>query len=233
MRKKTLAIVPAAGMGKRMAADKPKQYLALAGIPILIHTLKALHDSPVIDEIYLVVPPADTVYVKSLLRGAGHLGKVTSLIPGGPNRQDSTGNAVLASGVEHEILLIHDGVRPFVTHDLIERVIRGALEEGAAIAAVPIKDTVKKQGKDQFLTTVSREGLWLAQTPQAFRRDIILKAHEEARENNITATDDAALVEMMGIPVNLVLGSSCNIKITTPEDLLWGELLAKRGMVCG
>ncbi len=232
MRKKTLAIVPAAGVGKRMGVDKPKQYLKLAGIPVLFRTLAALNESRAIDEIYLVVPPADMRYVESFIGAAGNFGKIKYLIPGGPTRQDSTRNAILASSAEHEILLIHDGVRPFVTQDLIDRVVRGALEEGAAIAAVAVRDTVKRLDCNQSLTTVSRDDLWLAQTPQAFKREIILKAHEEARKNNITATDDAALVEMMGIPVKLVIGSYYNIKITTPEDLLWGELLAKRGLRC-
>jgi len=233
MRNKTLAIVPAAGAGRRMEADKPKQYLTLAGIPILAHTLAALNDAPAIDEVFLVAPPTDIDYVKTLLCEAGNFEKVTRLIPGGPTRQDSTRNAVRASGDEHEILLIHDGVRPFVTHDLIAQVIHEALTKGAAIAALPVRETVKRLGGDQLLATVSREGLWLAQTPQAFKREIILAAHEEAWKNNVTATDDAALVEMMDVPVHLVIGSYCNIKITTPEDLLWGELLAKRGIKCG
>lgn len=227
MSRKTLAIVPAGGSGRRMGADVPKQYLSLAGQPILIHTLRALHDSPAIDEIFLVAPPEDRTLVETLLRQEGPFEKITRIIAGGLNRQDSTRNGIMASREEHGILLIHDGVRPFITADLIERVIRAADLEGAAIAAVPVRDTVKKRGQDDSVTTTNREDLWLAQTPQAFRRDIIWKAHEEALNHGFLATDDAALVERLGIAVKLAPGSSDNIKITTPEDLALAELLVK------
>ncbi|MDZ4184091.1 MAG: 2-C-methyl-D-erythritol 4-phosphate cytidylyltransferase [Desulfuromonadales bacterium] len=230
---KTLAIVPAGGSGRRMGADKPKQYLSLAGSPILVHTLKALHASPAIAEIYLVTPSDDMTYAETLLKQECPFEKITRIIAGGPTRQDSTRNGILASGDEHGILLIHDGVRPFITADLIERVIRAATLEGAAIAAVPVRETVKKLGEDHRLTTINREDLWLAQTPQAFRRDIIWKAHEDALKNGILATDDAALVERMGIAVKLVQGAWDNIKITTPEDLALAELLVKKGKTCG
>lgn len=225
---RTLAIVPAAGTGRRMAAEMPKQYLSLAGVPIIVRTLQALNNSPVIDEIYLVTPPGDQEGVRSVISGAGGFEKLTQMIPGGSTRQESTRNAVAVSREEHDILLIHDAVRPFVTDDLLGKVVQGARQYGAAIAAVEVRETVKRREAERLLTTVDRENLWLAQTPQAFRRDLLFRAHQEALAKSIAATDDSALVEMIGVGVELVTGSYDNIKITTPEDLIWGELLARR-----
>jgi len=225
----TLAIIPAGGAGKRMAAGIPKQYVRLAGLPVLVRTLRAFQLSEAVDEILLAVPEGDLAQVeRTLLAGQGFT-KVICAVAGGAQRQDSVRNALAHVREEHGIVLVHDGVRPFVSGGLIRRVVAAAREYGASTAGVPVKETVKSVDAGGWVTrTVSREGLWLTQTPQAFRREIILAAYERAAQDSFCGTDDASLVERMGIPVRMVPGEYENLKLTTPEDLLLGEALAGR-----
>lgn len=209
-----------------MAKGQRKQYLLLAGVPILVRTMRRLQETEEIDEIYLIVPPGEVAYAADLLRGDYKIPKLSRIIEGGAHRQDSVRNGIEAARAEHGWIVIHDAVRPFVDRELLGEVIKGAKSCGAAIAAVPVRDTVKILDPQGRVGTLAREGLWLAQTPQAFQAEIIKKAHAEAHREGYLATDDAALVEKMGIEVKLILGSYHNIKITTPEDLLFGEFLA-------
>jgi 2-C-methyl-D-erythritol 4-phosphate cytidylyltransferase len=226
---KTVAIIPAGGTGKRMGSQLPKQYLSLAGIPILVHTLKAFQHSPLIDEILLAVPEGDLAHVRLAMVQRYDLSRVSLVLAGGRERQDSVKNALAHVCDEHDIILVHDGVRPFVTGDLIERVVAGAKKYGAVSTGVPVRDTVKEvDGAGRIVKTVPREGLWLTQTPQAFRREVILAAYERAAADGFYGTDDASLVERTGISVRMIPGDKDNIKVTTPEDLVQGEMI-----VCG
>jgi 2-C-methyl-D-erythritol 4-phosphate cytidylyltransferase len=223
---KTVAIIPAAGAGRRMGSEAPKQYLLLAGIPLLVHTLQAFHISAVIDEIFLAVPEKDIPEVRRDIILKYGISKVVLVLAGGGKRQDSVRNALFHVRDEHGIVVVHDGVRPFVSGELIGR---AAAECGAATVGVPIKDTVKEADAAGWVKkTVEREGLWLTQTPQAFRREIIVAAYEKAAMDGFYGTDDASLVERMGIPVRMIPGDSHNIKLTTPEDLRLGDVIVSR-----
>jgi 2-C-methyl-D-erythritol 4-phosphate cytidylyltransferase len=226
---KTLAIIPAGGMGRRMATGIAKQYLPLAGLPVLVHTLRAFESSPYVAEVILAVPEGDIPEVRETILAGKGLIKVTRIVAGGAERQDSVRNALAYAHEEHGIVLIHDGVRPFVSGELIRRVVTAARKYGASTAGVPVKETVKQVDAGGWVTqTVPREGLWLTQTPQAFRLDVIRAAYERAGGDSFCGTDDASLVERMGIPVRMVPGEYENLKLTTPEDLILGEVLIRR-----
>ena len=226
---KTVVIIPAGGTGRRMGGEIPKQYLSLAGIPILVHTLREFQQSPFVNEIFLVVPEGDVTDVRRDLVERYDLAKVSLVVAGGRERQDSVRNAIMHVRDEHEIILVHDGVRPFVTGALIERTVAGAKEFGAAVPGIPVRDTVKAaDATGRVVKTVQREGLWLVQTPQAFRREVILAAYERASADGFYGSDDASLVERTGIPVRMIPGDADNIKVTTPEDLARGERIVSR-----
>ncbi|MET0514881.1 MAG: 2-C-methyl-D-erythritol 4-phosphate cytidylyltransferase [Nitrospiraceae bacterium] len=227
---KVVALVPAAGRGLRMGGPIAKQFLSLAGLPLIVHTLRVLHISSVIEEIILAVPEPDRQYCFDHIVGPHGFGKVTKIVSGGERRQDSVRHALAEVRADAEIVLVHDAVRPFLTEDMIEQVVAQARVHGAAIVALPMRDTVKQVTKEGLVEhTVDRSPLWLAQTPQAFRRNWLEEAHAQARANGTHATDDAHLVELLGRPVMLVEGSGENIKVTRPEDLIIGEaILAAR-----
>jgi 2-C-methyl-D-erythritol 4-phosphate cytidylyltransferase len=226
---KTVAIIPAGGTGRRMGGEIPKQYLSLAGVPILVHTLRGFQRSPFVDEIFLVVPEGDVAEIRRDLVERYDLSRVSRVIAGGRERQDSVRNALAHVRDEHEIVLVHDGVRPFVTGALIERAVAGAKAFGAVTVGVPVRDTVKAlDAAGRVVKTVQREGLWLVQTPQAFRREVILAAYEKAAVEGFYGTDDASLIERMGIPVRMIPGDADNIKVTAPEDLERGERMIRR-----
>ena len=226
---KTIAIIPAGGAGKRMGSGIPKQYLSIAGIPILVHTLRVFQWSALIDEILLVVPEGDIPNVQRDLLQRYRISKVRLVLHGGRERQDSVRNALAHLCDEDEGVLIHDGVRPFVTGELIERAVAGAETFGAVAVGVPIRDTVKAvNDAGAVVKTVSREGLWLTQTPQAFRREVILVAYARAEADGFYGTDDASLVERTGFTVRMIEGDGDNIKVTMPEDLKRGEMILRR-----
>jgi 2-C-methyl-D-erythritol 4-phosphate cytidylyltransferase len=226
---KTVAIIPAGGAGRRMGGGVPKQFLPLSGIPLLVRTLQAFQRSPLIDEIFLAVPEGDIPAVRQgIVEGHG-LSKIGLVLAGGSERQDSVGNALMHVRDDHRIVLVHDGVRPFVAAELIRRVVAAAEEHGAAAVGVPVRDTVKAvSAAGVVVKTVDREGLWLTQTPQAFHRQIILAAYAKAAQEGFSGTDDASLVERMGIPVRMIPGDHDNIKVTTAEDLVLGEIIIRR-----
>ncbi|HSD94310.1 MAG TPA: 2-C-methyl-D-erythritol 4-phosphate cytidylyltransferase [Syntrophales bacterium] len=223
---RTVAIVPAAGSGNRMGRELSKQYLSLGGMPILVHTLNVFEKCPLVDALLVVVPPPDVEAVRSGMLPRWNLKKLAGVIPGGKERQDSVRVGIDALDRETGIVVIHDAVRPFITAKLIEDCIRAAEEEGAATVGVPVKDTVKEVGADgRVVRTCDRTLLWLTQTPQAFRRDIIENAHRAALRDGYRGTDDTSLVERLGIAVRMIRGDYGNIKITTPEDLVIAEAL--------
>jgi 2-C-methyl-D-erythritol 4-phosphate cytidylyltransferase len=225
-----VALVPAAGRGLRMGGAVPKQFLSLGGEPLIIQSLRILQAAPVVGQIILAVPPADVEYCQHEIVSRHRFTKVTKVVAGGAERQDSVRYALAEVHSDTEIVLIHDAVRPFVTQRMIDQVVAAARKEGGAIIALPMRDTVKQVRTDGMIErTVDRTPLWLAQTPQAFRRDWIETAHRKAHAEGVRATDDAFLVEWLGYSVAVVEGSGENIKVTRPEDLVIGEaILASR-----
>lgn len=225
---KVTAVIVAGGKGSRMKEKTRKQYLILDGSPVLVHTLRIFNRLDEIDTICLVVPGADIDYCHSLIPQLSDMQKKIDLIPGGNERQDSVYNGIRGIKDKSGIVVIHDGVRPFVSPDHILECIREAGKSGACILGVPASDTLKKvDAIGNINGTVQRDSIWLAQTPQAFTYSLIMKAHELAREDGFYGTDDASLVEYIGHPVKMVTGSKYNIKITTREDLLVAESIFK------
>jgi len=223
--------VPAAGRGLRMGGSVPKQFLSLGGEPLIIQSLRTLQAAPLVDQIILAVPPEDVEYCENKIVSRHRFAKVTKVVAGGAERQDSVRHALAQVHSDTEIVLIHDAVRPFVTLRMIAEVVAAARKEGAAIIALPMRDTVKQVRTDGTIErTVDRTPLWLAQTPQAFRRDWIEAAHRKAHAEGVRATDDASLVEWMGYVVAVVEGSGENIKVTRPEDLVIGEAILSARM---
>ncbi len=225
------AIITAAGAGKRFGEEIPKQFALLDGKPVLFYSLEAFSKSELIGEIVVVVPENWVGYTEKEIVEKFGFSKVKKIIPGGAERQNSVENGFNSLSGEPEIVAVHDGVRPFVTVEIIETVIREASRCGAAVAALPSKDTIKKSSPARFIeNTVPRDSLWFAQTPQAFSHDILRNAYVKASEDGFTGTDESLLVERTGVEVKLVEGSPYNMKITTPEDLRIGELLVKEGI---
>lgn len=229
-RMKTVAIIPAAGAGVRMEMDRAKQFLDLDGRPLLALTLEKFQESPSIDSIILIVPSDSLDFCKSEIIERQHLNKVRKVVAGGKRRQDSVRLGIEATEGKYDLILIHDGVRPLIESRLIEEVVSAARKDRAVITALPAKDTVKKiNGDHMVIKTCNREHVWLVQTPQVFRYDDIMKAHRLAIEEGWEEmTDDALLVERMGIPVNVIMGSEDNIKITTPHDMELANFLLNR-----
>ena len=231
----TVAIVPAAGRGLRMGGAVPKQFLAIGGLPLVVHSLRVLQAAASVDTIVLAVPQSDIAYCQTEIVKEHGFSKVTKVVAGGPERQDSVRLALTAVGNEADIVLVHDAVRPFLTVQMVQDVVKAARSAGAAIVALPVRDTVKQVGAGHVIErTVDRKPLWLAQTPQAFRKDCLQEAHRKAQAEGVMATDDAFLVEWMGHPVTVVEGSGENIKVTRPEDMVIGEaILASRQVAAG
>lgn len=227
---KTIAIIPAGGAGKRLKAQKAKQYLLLDRLPVLVHTLKAFEQAEIIDEIILILPRDDVASAQKQLINQYGLTKLTAVVGGGKERQDSVRNGLAAiTGARDIIVVIHDAVRPFVTQKLIHQVVAAAKSFGAASAGVKAKDTIKEIKKDDFVSaTIPRQNLWLTQTPQAFKFDLLKKAYTAAYRDKYYGTDDASLAERIGAKVKLIEGSYENIKITTPEDLVLAKALMKK-----
>ncbi|MBM3216121.1 2-C-methyl-D-erythritol 4-phosphate cytidylyltransferase [Candidatus Poribacteria bacterium] len=213
-------IVPAAGTGSRLGGSTKKTYLRIEGEPLLVHTLRRLGTSPSCAGIWVVVASEDIGFCESeiLPRCAGV--PIRRIVSGGATRQESVLRALQQIPSDAEYVVVHDGARPLVPTDLVARVLNQARTSGAATTAVPAKDTLRR-GSNEHVTgdPVPRENLWRIQTPQAFRRDLLLRAHEQARSEGTQATDDAALVERLGVAARLVMGDERNIKITTPDDL--------------
>lgn len=224
-----LALIPAAGMGKRMGASINKQYLLLDGVPILARTLEVFQHSPLVDGIFVVIPQDEIPFCREQVVEKYGLSKVRSIVPGGAERQQSVLNGLRAmeGAAEDDVVLIHDGVRPFVTEDIISRATAAARENDGALVAVPAKDTVKVVENGVITATPPRETLWLAQTPQAFRYGVIRAAHEIADAERFLGTDDSMLLERLGRPVRIVVGDYRNAKITTPEDMVLAEAFLK------
>ncbi|MBL4950959.1 2-C-methyl-D-erythritol 4-phosphate cytidylyltransferase [Neobacillus sp. OS1-32] len=219
-------IIPAAGQGKRMGAGKNKLLLELDGIPVLIHTLRVFEADDACAGIILAVHPQDESEIKALIEQY-QLTKVCGFAPGGKERQDSIFNALKTVETDG-IILVHDGARPFIQIEQIQLLTELAAKTGAAIIAVPAKDTMKKVKNGVVEATVDRSSLWAVQTPQAFRVSLLKEAYEKADKECFIGTDDASLVERLGQCVAIVEGDYDNIKLTTMEDLYFAEAILKK-----
>ena len=225
------AIVLAAGVGKRMEIETPKQYLDLAGRPVLAWTLSAFEKAECIDRVVLVVGKDEVDACREQF-GAGVFSKVIDVVAGGAERQDSVACGLAAVGDDADVIAVHDGARAFVRPEDIEAVVAVAAERGAAVLGTSMTDTVKRVEGDRVVETLDRSKLRGVQTPQAFRADVIRRAHRAADESGFLGTDDTALVEHVGEPVVVVSGQADNVKITSPDDLDTGVyILEKRGDV--
>lgn len=219
------AILAAAGLGIRLG--QRKQLLQLGGKPVAAWSLEVFARSPVVTQVVIACEPDERDQFEALSQRITP-NKVRAIVPGGVRRQDSVFAALRAITHPVELVVVHDGARPFLTGDLLRSVIEKAREFGGAIAAVPVKDTIKQAGESgAILKTIPRDRVWAAQTPQAFAFDVLFRAHEDAEEAGFLATDDAELVERLGsVSIAIVESSYQNLKITTQEDLVVAERIA-------
>ncbi|HEY8500546.1 MAG TPA: 2-C-methyl-D-erythritol 4-phosphate cytidylyltransferase [Clostridia bacterium] len=218
------AIIAAAGKSTRMNAGVSKQYMMVAGKPVIAHTIEAFEKTNLISEIIVVISSEDHSVFEDCILSRYKYSKITAVVHGGSDRQASVYNGLQAVSEESAVVCIHDGARPLITPEIILNTITAAYETGAACTGVPVKDTIKKTGSDGVIEkTLDRSRLWSIQTPQTFRKEIILKAHKNAAAEGFSGTDDSVLVERLGYPVRMIMGSYKNIKITTPEDLIFAE----------
>jgi len=221
------AIIAAAGSGTRMASNRPKQFLELAGRPIIFHTLKRFEECDSIHEVIVVLPAEESAGFLSMAGKFG-LRKLVKVVPGGATRADSVKRGLLAiRSVTAEIVAVHDGVRPFVTVDEINQTVAAAQQSGAAILVAPVIDTIKEVSDSMIVRTLDRENLRHALTPQCFRYDLLRKAYEMVDVNDVSLTDESSLIERLGEEVMFVEGSGRNMKITTQRDLVLAEALLK------
>ncbi|CAM4251599.1 2-C-methyl-D-erythritol 4-phosphate cytidylyltransferase [Paenibacillus alkaliterrae] len=220
-------VIVAAGRGTRMGTKESKQYLQLGDKPILVHTLELFQSMDLVKEMSLVVGDDDIGRCREWVR-LYELTKVTAVVAGGKERQHSVHGGL--KSLSTDWVMVHDGVRPLVTTAAVRACCAAAEQSGASVLAVPVKDTIKQVNEaGVIVSTPDRRSLWAIQTPQAFRRVLLLEAHERALADGFIGTDDAMVVERLGTPVTVAEGEYTNIKITTPEDLPWAEfLLAKR-----
>ena len=210
-----------------MGGTVPKQFRALRGKPILYYTLKTLQESGLIDSLVLVVPEKELENTRA--DWLEHPVIVKQVVTGGEKRQDSVFNGYQALPADTDIVLVHDGVRPFLSKEMIQETIGVAEKFGAAITAIPVNDTIKQvDSSGKVERTVDREGLWRVQTPQAFRYDLLGEAFRNAQKDSFYGTDEGALIEYLGQEVRIVDGSEWNLKITRPEDMVLGESIVAK-----
>ena len=222
---KVSAIVPAAGSGVRMGSDTKKQFLSINGKPILTYALATLSSSPRINEIILVAPADEMEFCREQIVDRYGITKVKEIVEGGITRHESVARGFLYVSEDMDVALTHDGVRPFITHGMIDSVVDAAMRHGAAVTAIRVRDTLKKVSGGVISGPVNREEVMRIQTPQAFTRMTLIKALHEANRSGFAGSDESSLVERIGTPVHVVDGSETNMKITTTEDLRIAEAL--------
>jgi 2-C-methyl-D-erythritol 4-phosphate cytidylyltransferase len=220
-------IIPAGGSGRRFGGRAPKQFVRLEGVPILVRTVGLFARRKDVAAIVVVAPERHLARARRMLAAAGYP-RVT-VVAGGKERQHSVWNGLRALPETCRYVLVHDAVRPFTPPSVISSVVAGARTHGAAVAAVPVGDTLRLEGSPGFLSaTVDRKGLWAVQTPQGFRTDLLVEAHGKAARRGILRTDETSLAELLGVHVKIVEGTPSNIKITTRKDLECARFLAKQ-----
>jgi 2-C-methyl-D-erythritol 4-phosphate cytidylyltransferase len=208
-----VALIPAGGIGARLGARTPKQFLRLGSRTIIAETVRHFATHPRVTTVIVAAPAAHAARTRRLL------GRAITVVAGGATRQESVRLALEMAPRDADLIIVHDAVRPFITRGLIDDVLAAAAAEGAAIAALPIAETIKRVRDARVEGTIDRTGLWAVQTPQAFRAAVLREAHDKARRDGVAATDDAMLVELLGQRVRVVPGLAGNVKITTAEDL--------------
>lgn len=216
-----IVVIPAGGSGSRMQNAVSKQYLLLDGRPLLAHTIECFDCHPLIDHIVLVAPASEVDSCRADIVARFGFTKVVAVVAGGTERQDSVRNGLAACPAgDGNVVLVHDGVRPFISGSILPELIARVRQEGACIVAVPVKDTIKMVDKGMIVSTPDRHLLWQAQTPQGFLLGLLRSAHEAAWREGFRGTDDASLLERLKIPVAVLEGDYRNIKITTSEDMI-------------
>jgi 2-C-methyl-D-erythritol 4-phosphate cytidylyltransferase len=218
--------LPAAGSGKRMGVGQNKLFLTLREVPILIHTLRVFEQDSNCKAIWLAVKPEERESIQQMLEKF-NITKVKGMPDGGSERQHSV-YACVKAAKGAELILVHDAARPFIELNVIASLVNQAHVSGAAIAGVKVKDTIKKVIDGQIEETVDREQLWMIQTPQAFQYEILSTAAEKAFQDNFLGTDESVLVERLGLPVHIIESTYDNVKMTTQEDLLIGEVILQK-----
>lgn len=214
-------IIPAAGSGKRMGGGTAKQFLPLGGEPVLLRTVRLFSESPLVDEIVLAASDVDAT-----AEMVGHLPKVTRIVQGGAERQDSVWAALQVVHSRPRLICVHDAARPLLTLETLHGVLQAAAEHPAQVVAVPVKDTIKVAGPDGIVTvTPDRASLWAVQTPQVFWVETMVAAFKQAQAEGFRGTDCASVVERSGVQVHIFPGDPTNLKLTTPEDLLVAEAI--------
>lgn len=227
------AIIPAGGKGLRMGSLKPKQYIKINGKEVLALTIEKFQKCSIVDEIIVVASIEEIDYCRNDIVDKYHFSKVKKVVKGGKERFNSVYNGLMNCSKETDIVIIHDGVRPFVTQKIIENSVECAKKFGACAAGVPIKDTVKLKNKENYIEkTINRDELTAIQTPQTFNYNLILKAYRNSIENGILSTDDTMLVEALHEKVKIIEGSYLNIKITTPDDLVFAKCIVNNWKEC-
>jgi len=232
-RMRATAVIVAAGRGNRLGAPVSKPYVLIAGRPLILRTFERFATTETITDVVLVVAPEEIEQCDVLVRSEAKASSLRwTLQAGGLSRQESVSRGLEKVPLECDVVVIHDGARPFASPALIDRCAREACEKGAVIAGLPARDTIKRVSESREVqSTLERGALWEIQTPQAFRREIIVRAHRWAAENGFYGTDDATLVERLGETVYVSDGERTNIKITVPEDLVLSEALIREGLV--
>ena len=228
--KKIAAIIVAGGSGKRMGGTVKKQFIKLQGKEVLAHTIEKFNQLEEVEEIIVVVGEEDIYKVKKEIVERYEFNKVSKVVAGGQERQDSVYNGLMAMNDKIEYVMIHDGARPFISKEILKRVIEETMEYKATIVAVPVIDTIKviNTTTQKVEDTPKREKLWAVQTPQSFERKLLEEAYKMAKKKELQVTDDSMIVEAYGEKVHVVLGEYTNIKITTPEDLIIGESILNK-----
>jgi 2-C-methyl-D-erythritol 4-phosphate cytidylyltransferase len=223
-----VAIIAAAGRGVRMGGGRPKQFREISGTPIIIHTLRRFERCATVAQTFAVVPAEECSEFRSLASRFG-LRKLAQIVAGGRTRAESVwrGLEAVGGGATVGVVAVHDGARPFVTPEEIDRVVREAETTGAAILAAPAVETMKEVEDGRVVRTPERRRLWRAQTPQCFRHEVLRRAYERALSEGLDATDDSALVERLGVTVHVVEGGAHNVKITSPADFALAEMMLK------
>ena len=226
--KRVAGLIPAAGSGVRMGGDIAKPFLQLGGREILARTLDVFERCAVIGEVWVIVAARNVSACQHGIIERYGFRKVRDVVAGGASRQESVWRGLQRIDAAVDLVVVHDGVRPFVTEAVLQETLGCAAQHGAAVTAVPLRDTLKRISEGgEVEATVPRENLWRTQTPQAFQRHLLMSAYRQAWERGVYATDDAGLLESMGHPVKVVSGLENNIKITTPEDLIFSEGLLR------
>jgi 2-C-methyl-D-erythritol 4-phosphate cytidylyltransferase len=223
---KASAIIVAAGSGARLGLATPKAFVHVGRMSLLFRVFQTIGAVEAFGEVVVMVPAGAQKSARAEADAAG-LRIPVKIAEGGVERQDSVRLALMLTSAEADLIVVHDAARPFATPEMFSGCIAVAAQTGAAVVAIPVADTLKQVENGIVVATVPREGLWQAQTPQAFRRELLVRAHESATRERLTVTDDASLFEYLGLPVQVVQGSSLNLKITTPADLTMGEAIAR------